>query len=170
MSSKLGTTRPLAAGRRPAAVAVAGAAVAVALVAAAVATSGGRHVSRPDSAPGAIERRRERAHRIPIPAAVEFVRTYLSFLYGRSSAARVAPVTPALGWRLARGRAATTPAELLRHPVVRLLTITRTRGHAAVARAIVDDGGSPQYQLTFNLSFRTRRWLVTGVSGAGSGA
>jgi len=109
-----------------------------------------------------------RATRVsPGPAARDFVSTYVSFLYGWLAANAVAPVARALSRRLLDGRSTATPAELSRELVVRDLVVTPRAGTAATAQAVVDDGASPPYGLSFNLTLTHRHWLVTAVETSG---
>jgi len=118
-----------------------------------------------------IGRRYRAARRIsdvsPEPAARDFVSTYVSFLYGRLDARGVAPVARALSRRLLHGRSTATPAELSRELVVRELVVIPHAGTAATAEAVVDDGASPPYGVSFNLTFTHRHWLVTAVETSG---
>ena len=96
-------------------------------------------------------------------AAKRFLGAFLAFAYGRARALEVRGVTPGLGRRLRRGRAAITPVELSRRPrVVRLRVVGMTPGFA-LATAMVSDGGITAYLLRFTLQDRTGRWLVNGV-------
>lgn len=103
----------------------------------------------------------------PRAAALEFADTYLEFVYGRASAADVVPTSPALRARLRAGRSLTTPAELQRQVIVRGLQVTPAGATNAVAHAVVDDGSSPPYTFTFNLSLIANRWVVSAVGGPG---
>jgi hypothetical protein len=120
-------------------------------------------------APGSRARvtRARRDEREPSPqgTALQFADTYLEFLYGRSSPTTVAPVRNALRARLGAGRSLATPAELSRQLSVRDLHATPTGPHTAAARAVVDDGVSPPYTLSFDLRLIAGRWLVSGVGG-----
>jgi hypothetical protein len=105
----------------------------------------------------------------PLPpvrtAAVAFARSYVSYFYGRASAAPVAPITQALRTQLLSERASFTPAELDRSVVVREVGFAERGTQNATARAVVDDCASPPFVLSFDLSFRHGRWLVTGAAG-----
>ena len=96
-------------------------------------------------------------------AARTFVSIYVSFLYGRRNGAAVAPVGASLYQQLLGAQSTPTPAELTRALVVRDLTLNPDTRSTATGNAVVDDGASPPYALSFNLSFSHRRWVVTGV-------
>ena len=99
----------------------------------------------------------------PEPAVRAFASSYVSLLYGRRAAHGVAPVARALSRRLLDGPATATPAELSRDVVVRDLAVIPRTGTTATANAVVDDGASPPYALSFTLTLIRGRWLVTAV-------
>jgi hypothetical protein len=91
------------------------------------------------------------------------VSSYVSFLYGRRAAAAVIPVGAGLYHQLLGAQSTPTPAELTRTLIVRDLTVNPDTRATASGSAVVDDGASPPYVLSFNLSFSRRRWFVTAV-------
>jgi hypothetical protein len=94
-------------------------------------------------------------------AARRFLRSYLRFAYGGSSARSVKPVAPGLRRALLDGRGGVAPAERHRRPhIVSLQTVATATGFA-VATATVDDGGAVAYQLRFSLRDRADRWSVS---------
>ena len=103
----------------------------------------------------------------PDVAARIFVSSYVSFLYEGRAGTGVSPIGHNLFEKLSDARSTATPAELTRTLVVRELTVSPTTRAAAVASAVIDDGASPPYSLSFNLTFSHRRWLVTAVQGDG---
>jgi hypothetical protein len=105
--------------------------------------------------------RRETASLAPDVAARLFVRSYVSFLYGGRAGTGVSPIGHGLFEELSDARSTATPAELARAVVVRDLMVSPATRGAAVGSAVVDDGASPPYALSFNLTFSHRRWLVT---------
>ena len=98
---------------------------------------------------------------------LEFADSYLGFLYGGSPAAAVAPITDRLRAQLRAGHSMATPAELRRVVVVQAVEVTSNGPRAARASAVVDDGASPPYTITFNLSLSHGSWLVTAVESLG---
>lgn len=104
---------------------------------------------------------------LPELAAQTFASRYVSFLYGRLAAVGVAPATRALSRQLVDARSNATPAELSREVVVRDLMVIRRTATSATAYAVVDDGLSPPYGLSFNLNLARRHWLVTAVQESG---
>jgi hypothetical protein len=109
------------------------------------------------------EVRREATNVSAEVAARTFVSSYVSFLYGRRDGAGVAPVGARLHQQLLGARPTPTPAEMTRALIVRDLMVSPEISGTATGSAVVDDGASPPYALSFNLSFRHRRWVVTGV-------
>jgi hypothetical protein len=95
--------------------------------------------------------------------ALHFADTYVEFLYGRAAAPAVTPITTGLRSRLTGGRSVATPAERQRKLSVRDVQVTYMGRGTATARALVDDGASPPYTLSFNLSLIGGRWAVTDV-------
>jgi hypothetical protein len=79
----------------------------------------------------------------------------------------VAPITDRLRAQLQAGRSVATPAELRRVVAVQAVEVTSTGPRAARASAVVNDGASPPYTITFNLSLSDGRWLVTAVGSRG---
>jgi len=100
---------------------------------------------------------------LPDGAARSFASSYVSFLYGRLAAGGVAPIDLGLRHQLLAARSTATPAELARALVVRDLTVGPGTKGTAMASAVVDDGASPPYALSFNLTLSHGRWLVTSV-------
>jgi hypothetical protein len=141
-------------------------AVAAAVLVLVVLLSPRRSPSRVRASRARVTQRGEVA-REPSPhgPALQFADTYLEFLYSRASATAVTPITSALRAGLAGRRSLATPAELRRQLSVRDVQVTPTGPRSATARAIVDDGASPPYTLSFNLRLIAERWLVTGVGG-----
>jgi hypothetical protein len=107
--------------------------------------------------------RRQPTRVVPDLAARIFVSSYVSFLYGGRDAAGISPIGRTLLRQLSDARSTATPAELARRVVVRDLTVSPAIGGTAVASAVVDDGASPPYSLSFNLSFSHGEWLATAV-------
>jgi hypothetical protein len=103
----------------------------------------------------------------PEPAARTFVSSYVSFLYGRRAADGVTAVVRSLTRQLRDAQSTATPAELSRAVVVRDLAVVPRTGTTATATAVVDDGASPPFALSFNLTLTRRRWLVTAVQRSG---
>ena len=95
--------------------------------------------------------------------ADRFLRSFLRFAYGRTSAASVRAVAPALRSALVRERAQVTPAQRVRRPHAVSLRVVGTTPGFVVATAIVDDGGVAVYRLRFSLQERAGRWLVSNV-------
>lgn len=159
--------------RRTVAALAAGAAVLVALTAArGTGDVSGSGAAKPTAKPEAGGRvTRAAATDSLAVAARTFAGTYVSFLYGRRAASAVTPVSAGLHRRLLGAHSTPTPAELARAVYVRDLTVDPSAGATATATAVVDDGASPPYALSFNLSlnlsvnlsFSDRRWLVTAV-------
>jgi hypothetical protein len=96
---------------------------------------------------------------------VRFLASYLRFVYGRASAASVAAVSAALRDQLARGGVAVTPAERRRHPHVVSLQVVGERPTAAIARALVEDGGITAYALRVTLRRERSAWVVRAIRG-----
>lgn len=165
--SKLAGSNPRSTGRICRA--VAGLVVSAAALIALVAVAGPRDhtASRAPAAlrgPDASGRRKgEKPPALPDVAARTFVSSYVSFLYGRGTPASVTPTGAGLYRQLFHARSTATPAELTRTLVVRDLAVTSDTATTATASAVVDDGASPPYAVTFNLSFSNRRWLVRAV-------
>jgi len=107
--------------------------------------------------------KREAPNVSPEVAAQIFVSNYVSFLYGRRAGSAVTPVGARLHQQVLNAQSTPTPAELTRALVVRDLTVNADTRATATGSAVVDDGASPPYALSFNLSFSHRRWVVTGV-------
>ena len=103
----------------------------------------------------------------PEPAAKTFVSSYVSFLYGQRAADGVTPVVRSLTRQLLDAQSIATPAELSREVVVRDLAVIPRTSTTATAGAVVDDGASPPYALSFNLTLTDRRWLVTAAQRLG---
>jgi hypothetical protein len=106
---------------------------------------------------------REGPNDSPEIAARIFVSSYVSFLYGRRAASAVTPVGAGLYRQLLGAQSTPTPAELARTLIVRDLTVNPDTRATATGSAVVDDGASPPYALSFNLSFSHRGWVVTAV-------
>jgi len=121
--------------------------------------------SAPAEAPTRTSARRSAA----FGSALEFANTYLAFLYGMSPASGVDPVTRAFRLKLLRGRAFGAPAEGQRQVVLRELQLFKGRRGSELAAALVNDGATPPFTLSFNLSSRNRRWVVTGLASGSDG-
>jgi hypothetical protein len=103
--------------------------------------------------------------RLASRVARRFLRSYLTFAYGRGSAGSVKGVSAGLRSQLIAQRAQSTPAERGRHPRdVSLATVGTTPGFV-VATATIKDGGIAAYRLRFTLQEQADRWLVTSVQG-----
>lgn len=151
--------------RRTVAALAASAAVLIAVVAArgtrdVSPSEAGRPAPKPDAAGQAT---REAPNVSPEVAAQIFVSSYVSFIYGRRTASAVTPVGVGLYHQLLGAQSAPTPAELTRTLIVRDLTLNPDTRATATGSAVVDDGASPPYALSFNLSFSHRRWVVSVV-------
>lgn len=96
-------------------------------------------------------------------AAEWFLRTFLSFAYGRARAPSVMPVTPVLRTQLAREHAQITPVERRRHTRVVSLRLVGIMPGFLAATAAVTDGGIAIYPLRFTLQRIAGRWSVSGV-------
>ena len=101
--------------------------------------------------------------RLAHDAAERFLRSYLSFAYGRVRADAVTPVTPALRNQLAQEHARITPVEPRRHPRALSARVVGMTPGFALATAMVDDGGIAAYPLRFTLQAHAGRWSVSGV-------
>jgi hypothetical protein len=123
-----------------------------------------RRASKPDAA-GKVTR--DGSNASSKVAARTFLTSYVAFLYGRRDGAAVTPVGPRLHQRLLGAQSIPTPAELTRALVVRDVTVSPNASGTAVGTAVIDDGASPPYALTFDLSFSHLRWLVTSVQREG---
>lgn len=169
--SKLATLKPSVTARTRRTVAGLAASAAVLIAFAAARGPGGLSPSkaaRPDRRPDVSGRvTREATNVLPDVAARTFVSSYVSFLYGRRAAAGVAPIGHGLYRQLLGAQSTATPAELTRSLVVRDLTVSPNATATAIGSAVVDDGASPPYALSFNLTFSHRRWLVTAVRRSG---
>jgi hypothetical protein len=101
--------------------------------------------------------------RLASRVASRFLRSYLTFAYGRARATSVEAVTPGLRSQLVRDRAEVTPAEHARHPRVVSLRVLGTNPGFVLATASVEDGGIAAYRLRFALREAGGRWLVGDV-------
>jgi hypothetical protein len=101
--------------------------------------------------------------RLAQDAAQQFLRSYLSFAYGRVRALVLTPVTPALRHQLVRERGRLTPAERRRDPRVVWLRVVRIMPDFVAATAAVTDGGIATYPLRFTLKRSAGRWSVSGL-------
>lgn len=99
--------------------------------------------------------------RLASRVARRFLRSYLTFAYGRSPATSVEAVTPGLRSQLMRDRAQVTPAERARDPRVVSLRVLGTNPGFVLATASVEDGGIAAYRLRFALREDGGRWLVS---------
>ena len=159
------TTSVTARTRRTVAALVATAVVVTAFAAA----RGGRDVrppraARPAAAPATRPQVTRKATSVsPEAAARTFVSSYVSFLYGRRAATDVVPVGQRLHRQLLDARSTATPAELTRPLVVRNLIVNADTRGTAIGSAVVDDGAAPPYALSFDLTLRKGRWVVTAV-------
>lgn len=123
--------------------------------------------ARPAPKPHAAGQVKSEAVNAAEVAAQTFMSSYVSFLYGRRDGAAVTPVGAGLRRQPLGAQSPPTPAERTRALVVRDLTVSPGKAARATGSAIVDDGASPPYALSFNLSFSHRAWVVTGVHGGG---
>ena len=97
--------------------------------------------------------------------AIRFLQGYLPFVYGRGSAGFVPAAAPALRRRLTRQAAVVTPAERRRHPRVLSLVVAGQAPGAALATALIADGGITSYALRITLKEGRSGWLVSAVGG-----
>jgi hypothetical protein len=97
--------------------------------------------------------------------AQRFLAGYLPFAYGRSSAAAVGGVTPALRRQLLHERvqAPPAPAERWRRPRVLSLQLAGTTPGFVVAMATIYDGGVTAYRLRFTVQRQSGGWAVSSV-------
>lgn len=97
--------------------------------------------------------------------AIRFLQGYLPFVYGRASAGFVPAAAPALRRRLTRQAAVVTPAERWRNPRVLSLEVAGQAPRAALATALIADGGITSYALRITLKEGRSGWLVSAVDG-----
>lgn len=130
----------------------------------------------PPPAPGPIIGGQGQAARDPLSSAERrqaatvvrrFLSGYLPYLYGRTPASRVTPVTPSVARTLRSGSARVTPAQRRRHPRVAALHVTGQTAHSALATVQVADGGPAPYQLTLTVERRDGRWTITDLGDDG---
>ena len=97
--------------------------------------------------------------------AIGFLKGFLPFVYGRASAGFVLGAAPALRRRLTRQAAVVTPVERSRHPRVLSLEVAGQAPRAALATALIADGGITTYALRITLKEGRSGWLVSALDG-----
>lgn len=100
-------------------------------------------------------------------AVRRFLSGYLPYLYGRSPAARVAPVTSSVARALRSGSARVTPAQRRQRPRVAALKVTGQTTRSALASVQVGGAGAAPFQLTLTVERRGGRWLISDLGDDG---
>jgi hypothetical protein len=100
------------------------------------------------------------------PAAKAFFSSYVSYLYGRLAASRVAGADRSLRWQLEHGRARITPAERASRPRIACLSLASAGPPVSVvATAVVAVDNGRRLRLSATLEPYRHAWLVVAVGG-----
>lgn len=100
-------------------------------------------------------------------AVRRFLTGYLPYLYGRTPAGRVKPITPSVAQALRAGSARTTPAQRRRHPRATSVKVTGQTARSALAAVQVTDGGPASFQLTLTVERQGGRWVISDLGDDG---
>jgi hypothetical protein len=99
-----------------------------------------------------------------VSAATQFLDSYLPVLYGRGQIAMVTAVTGDLRRRWRSRPPTVSPGARRLRPVVQALTTYPQTPRSAQAVALIADGGTVNYPLSFDLRLKHGRWLVTALA------